>query len=297
MRATMMMWLILAFICCGLTRATDGVSSHGQGSGDKGMPITPPDSLRLHNPRDSDRRLPIQTTGGISLSGSHSSIRRPPARAAGGPGSQAARDSDKRFSAQTTTGGSWRSSRGPGLPPDERIPSYDLHGDDSGLFLPPMEDVGGNGPADPWDNQDRSGQSWRTDARAGGIGNQDAQCFPPAKPRATAPAKAEPGPPNGNTTALENDTGVRGSWARFQSWITGALALAAVLLPALLAVRSIRAGHTRRARTASRSRRGQQVQSSPPMILTGLLMQKPPRHDQVVDATHQGEPTKTRRAA
>ena len=285
-------WLILTFICCGLTRSTDGAASHGQSSVEKGTPITPPASLGLSNPRGSDRHGSIQTTGGISLSGSHGSMGQPTARAADGPASQAGRDGDDRPSTQTTNGNSWRSSRGAGLPPGERVPSYNLHGDASGLYMPPIEDISGNNHASPWDKQDTNLQSRRTDAQAGGTGNQDAQYLPPSTRRAE-----EPDPPNGNTTTPKREASAAQLLGSFQPWITEALALAVVLFPVLLAVRSIRAGHTRRSKIAGRSRRGQHVHSSAPMILTGLLMQKPSSHDEVVNATHQAEPRKTRRAA
>jgi hypothetical protein len=163
--------------------------------------------------------------------------------------------------------------------------------------MPAIEELSGNSPADPWDSQNGSGQRARTDPRAGGVGNQDTQYFPPTDPRATASSDAEPSPPGGNATAPESGTRAARLLAPFQPWITAALSLAAVLFPAMLVVRSIRVGHTRQVRTASRSRRGQQVQSSAPMLLTGLLLQVPSRHDQAVDATYQGEPMKTRRAA
>ena len=293
MRMTTMTWLILVLLCGGLTGTTDGVSLREHGSGDSGG-LAPPDALRLHSPCASDGRPLIQTTGGISLSGSKSGVRQPLARGVGAPGPQAVRDSGKRPAAQTARGGSQRNSRRPDPSFDEQYPTGKSGGDGKSLFVPPIEEACDNQPANSWNRQKESWHWEPTEAGIGESGNEDPQNVSPAKPTRTAWAMAGSGMPNAHV-ALKNNTGIAPPRTSFPSLITGALALAAVLLPTLLAIWSSRAGHAGRAKTASRSRRVQQVRTAPPVVLAGLPRQKP--HDQPVDATHQGEPPKIRRAA
>ena len=152
MRTIMTTWLVLAFICCGLTagrrrRCFARAERRRQGK-----------SFRAPRTAFACATRPT-AAGGPRFRPPATSICRARTAASGGSRLCAAGDSDERPSTETTKAGE---ALADGPSPQRASHSVRLaHGDESGLFAPPIEDVSGDGIADPWANKNNGGWHWQ----------------------------------------------------------------------------------------------------------------------------------------